>query len=282
MSIFQGNSKNTAKIIAISAAVVVVIAAILFFALKDRPEMAEKSTDEQTTVEQTTAEVTTEAANADVTEEKEITTDTTETKAKEKTTKERTTQKTSKEKTPYDKLLDKYRKAVKDYQSGDGFKYEGYLANDDIFLGGDIKYAYVDINGDSIKELIVLSNECVVNIWKLVDGEMKPLFKDRCFGRRADVTLCQGGVLQVMGYYARTNECCFYKIENIDYDPVLFDCLVEYGSFDEGEKPVYARFDEQAPSDVSEVSDKNIVTKAEYERVLDEYKPVTGINWKKL
>lgn len=282
MNNFEGKSKNTVKIIAVAAAVVVVIAAILFFALKDRPEIGEKSTDEQTTVEQTTVEVTTEAANADVTEEKETTTDTTETKVKEKTTKERTTQKTSKEKSPYDKLLDKYRKAVKDYKSGKGLTYDAHLANDDVFFGGDIKYAYVDINGDSIKELIVSSNECVVNIWKLVDGEMKPLFKDSCFGRRADVNLCQGGVLQVMVYYGRTNECGFYKIENIDYDPVLFDCVVRYGSFDESEEPVYARFDEQAPSDVSEVSDKNIITKAEYERALDEYKSVAGINWKKL
>ena len=47
MSNFEDKSKNTMKIIAVTAAVVVAIAAILFFALKDKPEMAEKTTDKQ-------------------------------------------------------------------------------------------------------------------------------------------------------------------------------------------------------------------------------------------
>lgn len=263
--------KNLIVIIAAILVVLVVVVGIILN-VKDKPE---------TEVKETTAEASVATTIADVTEE-ETTPEVTEAELTEKTTKEKITQKTPVEKSPYDKILDKYRKAVDDYKKGAVDVSDKNLSANATLFGGNIKYAYVDINGDHVKELVVSSGDMIMNIWKLVDNEMKPLFGEVGFGHRSKVELCRGNVLKIMWYYGKTCETNFYRIESIDYDPVLFNCVVEYGSFIEGGETVYAKFDEQSPSEVSEVPAENIITKAEYEKMLNEYKPVTGINWKKL
>ncbi|MBQ7956678.1 MAG: hypothetical protein IJ279_01465 [Clostridia bacterium] len=198
-----------------------------------------------------------------------------------------TKKETSQAEDAYEVILNKYRKAADEYNAG---KYVDptaeKLVNIESLLGGTNKYAYVDINGDSVDELVVGSagssdeyEPYIMNIWELVDGKAEPLFKDRLFGRRSSVTLCQNGVLSVSAHTGFHSVTEFCKFEDAESEPVLIEAI---GTFGQSEDRRFVKFGTDIVHDESKMSEDNYITEKEYEAISYKYQPLTGLQWKTL
>ena len=197
----------------------------------------------------------------------------------------------------YDNVIETYRNMISGFKAGTLTESEEYQDYYIVTLGMSdeetYKYAYADINGDDIPELLIASylptgsdsnfnvdGNIIVNIWEY-ENETPELLMDNCtYGYRSNIVPCQNGMLLTYGYPGGGQDVYqFYEIGNISDEPTIVENAEAFNNWVGEDDVRYAVFSGECIYNESDIPAENFVTKEEYEAVLNKYVPLSGFTW---